>query len=190
MARTAVALRDAVVEDAPFLAELWAGSLRRADVAEHYADVERIIKDAARSPEQRVVVAEYDGALAGAAFLKLATVTPLNLEPCVFVVSPHVVDTYRRHGVGRTLMEAAVAFAEETGATAISTAVAAGAREPNRFMARLGLGPLATYRTAPTSLVGGKLAARRPTMAAPGSGRQVTRVLAARRSMRRAAESD
>ena len=66
----------------------------------------------------------------------------------------------------------------------LATAVSAGARDSNRFMARLALGPAATLRVAPVSAVKGRLQAQRPTMArAPG--RQLPKVLAARRSMRR-----
>ena len=37
-------------------------------------------------------------------------VTPLNLEPIVQAVSPHVLPEFRRRGIGRALMEAAVAL--------------------------------------------------------------------------------
>ena len=58
-------------------------------------------------------------------------------------ISPHVFPEFRRHGVGRALMEAAVAFAEELGIAHVATAVVAGSRDANRFMARLALGPYA-----------------------------------------------
>ena len=59
-------------------------------------------------------------------------------------------------------MEAAVAFAEELGIGHVGTAVNPGARDSNRFMARLGLGPAATLRVAPTGAVKGRLQAQRP----------------------------
>ena len=83
MSRIAVTPRIAVLEDAPVLAELWCDMLRRADRADQVADLELIIKQSAASPEQRFVVVEYGGQLAGAVLLRLATVSPLNLEPCV-----------------------------------------------------------------------------------------------------------
>ena len=93
---------------------------------------------------------------------------------------------YRRHGIGRMLMECAVSFAEEIGVTQVCTGVNAGSRDGNRFMARLALGPLATYRAAPVTAVRARLTAQRPALpASAGGGRQLTRVLAARRSMRR-----
>lgn len=185
--RSMVTLRAAEASDAPFLAELWAVALRRADHDEHVADLEQVIKNAAASPEQRLVVAEYDGTPAGAVLLKITTVTPLNLDLSVQVLSPHVLPAFRRHGIGRMLMECAAAFAEEAGVPQICTAAASGSRDANRFMARLALAPLATYRVAPVSAVRARLTAQRPTLATtPTGGRQLTRVLAARRSMRRA----
>lgn len=185
MTRSLVTLRAAELTDAPFLARLWATSLRRADVQDQVADLEQVIKASAGSAEQRLVVADYDGQPAGAVLLRITTVTPLNLEPAVQVLSPHVAPEFRRHGIGRMLMECAASFAEEAGIPQVCTAVTAGSRDGNRFMARLALGPLATYRTAPTAAVRGKLAAQRPQIASSESGRQLTRVLAARRSMRR-----
>ncbi|CAN5501639.1 hypothetical protein BH11ACT8_BH11ACT8_35760 [soil metagenome] len=180
-----VTLRAAEATDAEFLTALWAEALRRCDHADQVADVETVIKAANASPEQRLVVAEYDAKPAGAVLLRVSTVSPLNLEPAVQVLSPHVAPDFRRHGVGRVLMESAVAFAEELGILNIATAVGTGSRESNRFMARLALGPHATMRLAPTAAVRARITAQRPTLAASGNGRHLTRVLAARRSMRR-----
>jgi GNAT superfamily N-acetyltransferase len=184
--RSLVVLRDAEVSDAPFLAELWSAALRRADVQEQVADLELVVKASGASMEQRIVVAEYDGQPAGAVLLRITTVTPLNLEPVVQVLSPTVLPQHRRHGVGRMLMEAAVQFAEDAGIPQCAAAAASGSRDGNRFMARLALAPLATYRVAPTAAVRARLTAQRPTLTtAPSGGRHLTRVLAARRSQRR-----
>jgi len=86
--------------------------------------------------------------------------------------------------VGSCLMEAVVAFAEELGIGHVGTAVNSGARDSNRFMARLGLGPAATLRFAPTGLVKGRLQAHRTGLPRP-STRHLPKVLAARRSARR-----
>ncbi|WP_227463515.1 GNAT family N-acetyltransferase [Nocardioides lijunqiniae] len=183
MSRSLVSLRCAELSDAPSLAELWCDGLRRADPHEQVADLELVIKGATASPEQRMLVAEYDGALAGAILLRVATLSAINLEQIVQAISPHVFPQYRRHGIGRALMESAVAFAEELGIAHVATAATSGSRDANRFMARLALGPYATLRLAPTVAVRAKLTAQRPVL--PGNGRQRTRLLAARRSMRR-----
>jgi len=184
MSRSLVSLRVAELADASALAELWCAALRRADPQDHLCDVELIIKAASASPEQRVVVAEYDGELAGAVLLRVSTLTALNLEPTVQAVSPHVFPQFRRRGIGQALMDSAVSFAEEIGVGHITTAAKTASRDANRFMARLALGPHATMRIAPTHVVRAKLAAQRPAPTTT-STRQLTRVLAARRSMRR-----
>jgi GNAT superfamily N-acetyltransferase len=183
MMRTLVTLRDAALSDAPFLATLWADALRRADRREQTADLEVIIKDATQSPEEKIVVAEYDGTPAGAVYLRLTTLSAINLEPTVQALSPHVLPQFRRHGVGRTLMEAAVSFAEEAGVGHVATAAASSSRDGNRFMARLALGPQAVLRVAPTHAVRARLTAQRPSL--HRGGRPLGQVLAARRSLRR-----
>ena len=184
MSRSLVHLREAQPGDAARLAGLWSDVLRRGDADDQHADMTRIIGLAGADPDQCIVVAEYDGAVAGAVHLRLTTVTPLNLDLSVQVMSPTVLPDYRRHGVGRALMEAAVTWAEERGAGHVATAAAAGSRDANRFLARLALGPRATLRMAPTTAVRAKLTARR-TPATRATGRQLTQVLAVRRSLRR-----
>ena len=51
------------------------------------------------------------------------TFSPINLEPVVQVVSPHVLPEFRRHGIGSALMQAAVEFAEELGIAHVGVAV-------------------------------------------------------------------
>lgn len=188
MMRSQLHLRKAEPGDAEELALLWGQVLRRADREEQVADVRTVIERASTRDDERMVVAEYDGRVAGAVHLVVGTLSPLNLEPVVQTVSPHVFPEFRRHGVGRALMEAAVAFAEEHELGHVATAVMAGARDANRFMARLALGPLAIVRVAPTHSVKARLGSRHPGVDATG-GRQRTRVLAARRSMRRSQAS-
>jgi GNAT superfamily N-acetyltransferase len=185
MSRIPVTLREAVVSDAAFLAELWRPSIRRADVAEQVADLEAIVKSAAESAEERVLVAEYDGERAGAVFVRITTVTPLNLEPALQVLSPHVLPAYRRRGIGRALMDAALTFAEERGIAHVVTGAQSASRDGNRFLARLAMGQHAVLRLAPTHAVRAKLNAQQLNLPRGQAGRP-QRVLAVRRSMRRA----
>ena len=183
MSRTPLVARIARREDAPELVTLWSDVLRRTDPSDQLADLELVIKQAAVSPEQRLVVVEYGGELAGAVFLRLTTLSPINLEPCVQSVQPRVLPHLRRHGVGKALMDAATSFAEENGFLHVTTAVTSTSRDANRFMARLGFGPVAMIRLAPTSLA-------RQRLTPPSAGdRGLNKVLAARRSQRRAARA-
>ena len=184
MSRSLVFVREAVAADAVLLADLWADVLRRGDEPDRLADMAHVVATAADDPDQRLVVAEYGGRLAGAVHLRLTTITPLNLEPSVQVMSPNVFPEFRRLGVGRALMDAAVSWAEERGAGHLATAAPSGSRNGNRFMARLALAPVATLRLAPTTVVRAKLTAQRPPVARVPA-RQLTHVLAVRRSMRR-----
>jgi ribosomal protein S18 acetylase RimI-like enzyme len=186
--RTQLSLRQALPDDAPVLAEVWSEVLRRADHHDQVADLEAIIERTTPAEDEQIVVAEYDGEVAGAVHLRASTLTPLNLEPVVQAISPHVLPAFRRRGIGRALMGAAVTFAEERGIAHIATAAVSGSRDANRFMARLALGPHAILRLAPTAMVQAKLDAQAPGGATSrrSGGRQLTHVLAARRSTRRA----
>lgn len=183
--RSLVTLREAVVGDALFLAELWHDSLRRADRQDQVADLEIVIESAALTPTERLVVAEYDGEPVGAVFLRVTTMSAINLEPVVQTLSPYVVSSARRKGVGRALMEEAVAFADEMGVGHVMTAALSMSRDGNRFLARLGFGSHATLRVAATPMLRARLTARLTVSQRAVANRgHLGQVLAARRSAR------
>ena len=187
MSRTPVTVRTAVVDDLGVLRELWSDILRRGTADEQLADLRTVLDEADGDPAQAIMVAEYDGQVVGAVHLSATTLTPLNREPAVLAVSPHVLPQFRRHGVGSALIEAAVRFAEGHGIATLSTAAVASSRDANRFMARLSFTPQATLRAATTVAVRAKLSSRRPAGRAAnrqGGSRHIDRVLAARRISR------
>ena len=147
---------------------------------EQLHDLATAIEQVGDRPGERLVVAEFDGEFAGAVYLRAATYSPVNPEPVLQAHNAMVVTEYRHRGVGKALMECAVTWAEELGIGHVGTATASGSREANRFMARLALGPQAVLRMAPTQAVRAKLSARSP------AARQMTQVLAVRRSLRHA----
>jgi GNAT superfamily N-acetyltransferase len=181
--RSHVVLRSAVDSDAEALVSLWEDVLRRGDHQQQLDDVRFVVDRVSAMSEERIVVAVLDDRVVGAVYLRATTWSPINLERVVLAVSPHVLPEFRRHGVGRALMDAAVDFADELGIGHVGTAVETGSRESNRFMARLALGPAATLRVAPTATVKARLHQGLP--AARARGRQLTQIVAARRSMRR-----
>lgn len=185
MSRSPVTVRYVEVEDITSLRELWVDILRRGALDEQLTDVAQIVASTLSDPDRAIAVAEYDGQVAGAVFLQATTLTPLNLEPAVLAVSPHVLPAFRRKGVGSALIEAAVRFAEQRGIAHVMTAANSDARDANRFMARLAFAPQATLRAATTSAVRARLSSRRSaSFAASATTRQIDRVLAARRSRR------
>lgn len=184
MSRTPVTVRAAEPADVASLRELWSDILRKGGIDEQLADVARVVATASEREDQCVAVAEIDGEVAGAVYLEASTFTPLNLEPAVLAVSPHVLPQHRRKGVGSALMEAACRFAEQHGITHVQTAAAAEARDANRFMARLSLAPQATLRAATTSSVRARLPQSRQATQAATSKQRIDRVLAARRIRR------
>jgi GNAT superfamily N-acetyltransferase len=106
-------MRQATAGDVAFLVELWSPMLRRADRQDQVHDLEVIVKEAAESAERRLLIAEYDGEPAGAVFLRVMTMTPLNLEPTIQALAPSVTPSFRGKGIGTALMEAAVLWAED-----------------------------------------------------------------------------
>lgn len=182
--RSQVVLRAAKDSDVEALLELWEDVVRRGDRETQLRDISGVLERSSAEPRERIMVAELDDRVVGAVHLSATTITPINLEPVVQMISPHVLPEYRRHGVGTVLVEAAVSFAEELGIGHIGTAVMAGARESNRFMARLGFGQAAALRLAPTATIKTRLHGGRARVGRVGH-RQLTTVLAARRSMRR-----
>jgi GNAT superfamily N-acetyltransferase len=194
MSRQPVSMRQATIGDVPFLVELWSDSLRRADRQEQVHDLELIVKEASASAERRLLIAEYDGEPAGAVLLRVTPMTPLNLEPTVQALAPHVTPSYRGKGIGSALMEAAVLWAEDLGIGHLTTAAPASSRSGNRFMARLSLGPQSVMRASTTPLVRAKLAALQPTSARiterMAGRRHLGQVLAARRALVKRASAD
>jgi predicted N-acetyltransferase YhbS len=186
--RSSPTIRKAGPEDVHALVELWERVMRKAEREDLVADARRIIADCEASPDDCVVVAEVEGVVAGSVFLRATTVTPVNREPVVQAISPHVAPRFQGRGVGRALIEAAVSYAEERGIGHVASAALTGSRDANRFMARLALGPVATLRLAPTAAVRSRLATQGRGVLTPS--RQLTQVIAARRSLRRRADAD
>lgn len=184
MSRTPVTVRAAEPSDVASLRELWSDILRKGGLDEQLADVAQVVATAAGRPDQCVAVAEIDGEVAGAVYLEATTFTPLNLEPAVLAVSPHVFAQFRRKGVGSALMEVACRFAEQHGITHVQTAAAAESRDANRFMARLSFTPQAMLRAATTSAVRARLPQARQVTVAATHKQRIDRVLAARRIRR------
>ncbi len=180
MGRAQVVVRNAVEEDLATLAELWRELLRTGQHAA--SDLSGLLARSRSDDSVRLLVAEIDSLVVGAVLLVVAPTSPLNPEPLVHAFAPQVTSDARRKGVGTALMEAAVTFAEEVGIGFVGAAAFSASRDANRVFARLGLGPKAVLRVAPTASLRQRISRVRP--ARPADRRHVDRVLAARRGRR------
>jgi len=186
--RSPVHIRDAAPDDVDDLIEVWASRASERVYSppvrqEAMASLAGIAADA----DQRLLVASIDDRVAGAVHLLRAQLSPIHSESAVYVLHLQVVDEFRRHGVGRSLMEAVVTWAEEKASTHVIAAASASSRDANRFMARLGLGQFAVVRGATVTGMRSKLPLEPPAVARVGTRnhRTVGQVLVQRRSLRR-----
>jgi GNAT superfamily N-acetyltransferase len=77
----------------------------------------------------------------------------IDLTPVLHITHLLVDARFRRRGVGRQLLTAAVHLADERGVDHVLATAASGSREGNRYLARLGFAPLVVHRIAPTSVL-------------------------------------
>ncbi len=205
MSRGPVQIREACPDDAEVLLRIWADLVRRTAADRHGADAgapgqsARLVTEAATAvariaadPDQQLLLGVLEGAPAGAVHLVRAPLSPLSCEQAIHITALQVLDECRRHGVGHALLEATVRWAEEKDCQHLTAVAATSSRDANRFLARLGLGQVATVRRATVSALRAKLPVEPPAAARVGassrSHRSVGQVLAQRRSLRRAQE--
>ncbi len=188
MFRTAVHICDATPVDADALVQVWGTPVERghtADAGAHAvqeagAAIARIAADA----DERLVVARIDDRVVGAVHLKRAPLSPVHSDMAIYVMHLQVLEAFRRHGVGRALIEASVCWAEEKDTEHVLAAAAVASRDANRFMARLSFAPQAMLRASTTSAVRARLPQSRQVTHAASSRQRIDRVLAARRVRR------
>ena len=189
MARQAPHIRDAGPEDAAQLLQLWAEAARTgAKSLRAQDDAERALANLAAASDERLLVAESEGRIVAAMKVSRGPISPLALDTVVHTSFLLVLPQFRRHGLGRALMEAAVGWAEEKDIHEL-TVMTDGNRETNRFFARIGLGALGNVRHAHTATLRKKLSVEGRHRGA-GSNRHLVEVLAQRRYARRRQSSD
>jgi ribosomal protein S18 acetylase RimI-like enzyme len=177
-------VRAATLDDVPALLGLWAelrdisGRMERLIPGPDAAGLREQLTAMADDPAALALVAEVDGQVAGMMLLTAAPFAPLFEQRSVHAHYLHVKDGFRRRGVGKALLAAAVTFADEVGAEHVITSVLPQMRETQRFYARLGFGPVVVRRSATVSVLRRRLA---PT----GAGSVTDNLLARRRSLRR-----
>jgi GNAT superfamily N-acetyltransferase len=192
MSRAAFHVRSVEMDDADGLSALWQPTVGRAgqhEVTRH--DVPSTIRKVLASDKERIVVAEVRGCIVGALYMRIGPLMPLTSDQSVFVSLLKVQEEFRKRGVARGLMDAAVTWAEENGVAHVVSISGGASRDVSRFLARLGLSQAATVRVAPTAALRARLPIEVSAMVRGGPGqravgqRNLGQVLAARRSMRR-----
>ncbi len=181
MSRSPVVVRDVDVDDAEALQAIWVDfatepsrpSRPNASLDQIRRAIERLVTE----PSERLLVAVSDDTPVGVAHLRRAPLSPIHDEAAVHVGYLHVLSGHRRRGVGKLLLDSAVAWAEEKDSSHIVASVAANARDANRFLARLGLSQVAVVRASTVAQLRNKLTA-------VGAKSQTSNVVAVRRLMR------
>lgn len=100
-----------------------------------------------------LVAAEESGALVGMLSARLDEVGAIDLTPVLHVTHLMVDPRHRRRGIGRSLLAAAVHIADESGTEHLLATAAAGSREGNRYLARIGFAPLVVHRIASVTML-------------------------------------
>ena len=185
MSRPAVVVREATTDDTPALLAMWSelrdmgGRIERLMPGPEAEGLRERLEWVATEPSSRALVAVVDDdEVAGMTLLTESPYAPLFEQRAVHAHYLHVRDGFRRRGVGKALLAAAVAFAEEVGAEHVMTSVLPQMRETQRFYARLGFSPVVVRRSAPVSVL-------RRRLAPSGSTSVTDNLLARRRSLRR-----
>jgi GNAT superfamily N-acetyltransferase len=152
-------VRAATAEDIPALVELWdqlrvGGNSRNsrdgigAGVSFGPEDPKTKFLTILDDPDRHIVVATVEDRVEGLAVMSLGTLGPMSDARSLQLAQLVVEGGRRRRGVGRALIAAATAFAEDVGAEHVVVSVYPHLREANRFYARLGFTPLVVRRVA------------------------------------------
>jgi GNAT superfamily N-acetyltransferase len=154
-----VRVRTACCDDVPALVDLvrsldthtgvFSGKPLADPSEEHLAQRLNAILD---EPDRVLLVAVDDsGAIAGLLAARRDSIGAIDLTPVLHITHLMVLPEQRRRGIGRQLLAAAVQLADETGVEHLLATAAAGSREGNRYLARLGFAPLVIDRVVPTA---------------------------------------
>ena len=188
-----VQVRDANERDADVLSRLWCDLAARSGIDTAPLDAPEVVvaKAVLRYSDDdsgRIVVAELDDTVVGCGFMSVGVASPLDEGRVVHLSHVHVAPGYGRLGIGSALVEATLTWAEQCGYDSVVTSAPANHREANRFLARLGMAPIASLRGASVVSLRARLP-HDPSLVARQAGRMgrsVGQVVAARRSQRRA----
>lgn len=141
-----------------------------------------------------VLVALADDVVVGMLLSRIIGPGPFTTERAVHVEAVFVSAEHRRRGLGHALLGELLTIAEEAGAEHVVAAPLPGARGMQRFLARLGFAPAASFRFSTLAALRRRLAERSASAVGLVRGRGLERLIALRRvssgAGRRAATAD
>jgi predicted N-acetyltransferase YhbS len=158
VSRVNVRVRPAVRDDIPALVRL----LQHIDLTSglfsgkplHDPSVGHLTErfaDILESDRCLLIACDESGEVVGMLAAKPDDVGAIDLTPVLHVTHLMVDPEHRRRGIGRALLAGAVHLADEQGFEHVLTTAAAGSREGNRYLARIGFAPLVVHRIASTT---------------------------------------
>jgi GNAT superfamily N-acetyltransferase len=190
--RHPIVLRDAEREDAAALIALWSecAAASQDEGSEAFTQQalwrEPGVAEAAEAldlslirTDKRIIVALADGEIIGATVCTLGTITPITLTRMLIVTEIQVSPRYRRRNVASTLLSAAATYGEENNCELVVAAIPSYAREPHRYLTKIGFNQVAVLRAIQAS----KLRSRLTTKAT--NSRDTGKLIAVRRTLRR-----
>lgn len=179
---SAVHVREARPEDAVDLMRLVSDSAGSREInADSEDDCVIALAQLAADPDARLYVAVVDDHAVACLKAQRSPMSPLQTKAVLHTSFLFVAPDFRGNGLARTLLDAACAWAEEKDIETVTAYSNSQSRDINRYLARLGLTTFATVRYASTASLRAKLSPHRGTI----SGRQIGRVIAQRRTLRR-----
>jgi ribosomal protein S18 acetylase RimI-like enzyme len=159
--RANVRVRPATTDDIPALVEVvqsvdvstgtFSGKPLQDASTEHLTA--RFCDVLAHTDRILLIAADEAGAVVGLLGARNDDIGVIDVMPVLHITHLMVMPGQRRRGIGRTLLAAAVHLAEEAGTEHVLATAAAGSREGNRYLARIGFAPLVLQRIAPTSVL-------------------------------------
>lgn len=157
MSRVNVRIRPATEQDIPALVQL----LQHLDVTSglysgkpHEPSVAHLTErftELLESERSLLVACDDSGGIVGMLGARPDDVGSIDLTPVLHVTHLMVDPAHRRRGIGRSLLAGAVRLADEQGYEHVLATAAAGSREGNRYLARIGFAPLVVHRIASTA---------------------------------------
>lgn len=189
MSRVPIVVREAEIEDASSLIDIWdqsdavdsgeadtpGGKRPKPTVAEAADALSEHLAD----PDRRVLVAVRDGDVVGAIAFCRSPLSVIRIEKAVVVTDLHVAPRHRRRLIASALLSAGVRWAEDVDCEVMLAVSPSDSRNANRFLNRVGFGQIAVIRAAQVS------ALRSRFVGIATSSKFTGRLVALRRTMRR-----